>query len=78
MARSRRKFTDEFKHEAVRRAEKPDGNVSQVSQDLGLDPSMLRRWIPPSDRKRANERQRVVSVRAPRPATGLRQSAGAA
>lgn len=45
MARSRRKFTAEFKREAARLAELPDGNVSQVARDLGLDPSVLRRWI---------------------------------
>lgn len=45
MARSRRHFTDEFKREAVRLAEQPDSNVSSVARDLGLDPSVLRRWI---------------------------------
>ncbi len=45
MARNRRHFTDEFKREAVRLAEQPDSNVSRVAQDLGLDPSVLRRWV---------------------------------
>lgn len=45
MARSRRKFTDEFKREAIRLADQPDTNVSRVAQDLGIDPSVLRRWI---------------------------------
>lgn len=45
MVRSRRKFTDEFKREAVRLAEQPDKNVSEVARDLGLDPSVLRRWM---------------------------------
>ncbi|KAB0614682.1 transposase [Castellaniella defragrans] len=45
MARTRRHFTDEFKREAVRLAEQPDTNVSRIAQDLGLDPSVLRRWV---------------------------------
>ena len=45
MARNRRHFTDEFKREAVRLAEQPDSNISRVAQDLGLDPSVLRRWV---------------------------------
>lgn len=45
MVRSRRKFMDEFKREAVRLAEQPENNVSQVARDLGLDPSALRRWM---------------------------------
>ena len=45
MTRNRRHFTDEFKREAVRLAEQPCSNVSQVAMDLGLDPSVLRRWV---------------------------------
>lgn len=45
MTRSRRHFTDEFKREAVRQTEQPCSNVSQVARDLGLDPSVLRRWV---------------------------------
>lgn len=45
MTRSRRHFTDEFKREAVRLTEQPCSNVSQVARDLGLDPSVLRRWV---------------------------------
>jgi len=45
MARNRRYFTDEFKREAVRLVEQPDGSVSQVARDLGLDASVLRRWV---------------------------------
>lgn len=45
MARTRRTFTDEFKREAVRLVEQPDSNVSKIAQDLGVDPSVLRRWV---------------------------------
>ena len=45
MARTRRSFTDEFKREAVRLAEQSDSNVSKIAQDLGVDPSVLRRWV---------------------------------
>jgi len=45
MTRSRRTFTDEFKREAVRLVGQPGNNVSQVARDLGLEPSVLRRWV---------------------------------
>ena len=41
----RRSYTEEFKTEAVALAEKKEKSISQVAQDLGLNDSMLRRWI---------------------------------
>jgi transposase len=43
--KERRKYTKEFKAEAVVLAEKKEKPVSQVAKDLGLNESMLRRWI---------------------------------
>ena len=43
--RKRRKFTDEFKREAVRLVKQGDGNVSQVARDLDLSVSALRKWV---------------------------------
>ena len=43
--RKRRKFTDEFKREAVRLVQQGDGNVSQVARDLDLSISALRKWV---------------------------------
>ena len=39
----RRKYTDEFKREAVRLAQER-GNVAQVARDLGINDTMLQRW----------------------------------
>lgn len=50
--RKRRKFTDEFKREAVRLVQQGDGNVSQVARDLDLAVSALRKWV-----KQANVEQ---------------------
>ena len=41
----RRSYTEEFKMEAVALAEKQEKPISQVAKDLGLNESMLRRWI---------------------------------
>ena len=41
----RRQFTNEFKMEAVRLAEKGDVPVAQVARDLGLHETVLRRWM---------------------------------
>ena len=40
---TRRKYTKEFKEEAVHLAEK-SGNKSQVAKDLGIHVSLLGRW----------------------------------
>src|SRR5215469_11682323 len=41
----RRKYTTEFKTEAVKLAEKREKPVSQVAKDLGINENVLRRWI---------------------------------
>ena len=41
----RRKFTNEFKLEAVRLAERGDVPVAQVARELDLHETTLRRWM---------------------------------
>ena len=41
----RRRFTNEFKLEAVRLAERGEVPVAQVARDLGLHETVLRRWM---------------------------------
>jgi transposase len=43
--RKRRKFTNEFKAEAVKLAEEGTVSVAQVAKDLDLSESVLRRWM---------------------------------
>jgi len=43
--RERREFTNEFKLEAVKLAERGDTPVAQVARDLGLHETTLRRWM---------------------------------
>lgn len=45
MARKRRKFTQEFKAEAVRLCQVGDRSVGQVAKDLDLTETALRSWI---------------------------------
>jgi len=42
---TRRKYTREFKLEAVQLALSRNGNVSKVARNLGVNPNMLNRWI---------------------------------
>jgi transposase len=44
MGEKRRQFSREFKIEAVRLASESDRPLSQVARELGIRPSMLRRW----------------------------------
>lgn len=44
MGRARRKFTREFKVEAVRMVTEGGHSLSSVARDLDLDPKLLRRW----------------------------------
>ena len=41
----RRSYTPEFKAEAVALAEKREKPVSQIAVDLGLNESLLRKWM---------------------------------
>ena len=40
----RRKFSREFKAEAVKLAKESGASIGEVSRDLGIRPDMLRRW----------------------------------
>jgi len=40
----RRKFSEEFKREAVGLSQQPGANVSQIAQDLGIGSGLLFRW----------------------------------
>ena len=42
---TRRKFTDEFKREAVKLATQPGVTVTTVSRELGVERSVLRAWV---------------------------------
>ena len=44
-ARNRRKFTPEFKLEAIRLTQDSGQSVAQVAKDLGLADGVLRNWI---------------------------------
>lgn len=43
--RTRRKYTKEFKLEAVQLALSRGGNASEVARNLDVNPNMLNRWI---------------------------------
>ena len=45
MARNRRKFTPEFKAEAVALVEASGGNITQVANELGIYDSTLGNWV---------------------------------
>ncbi len=42
---ARRKYTAEFKREAVRLVQQAGVRKSEVARELGLHPTLLRRWI---------------------------------
>ena len=44
-SRSRRKFTPEFKAEAVGMVEATEGNIAQVARELGIYDSTLGNWV---------------------------------
>ena len=41
---SRRKYSEEFKREAVQMSNREGVGVTQVARDLGIQPNMLSRW----------------------------------
>lgn len=50
---TRRDFTDEFKREAVSLLRGSGRPLTQVAAELGLQPSVLRRWRGPADEARS-------------------------
>jgi transposase len=42
--RSRRKFTDEFKHEAVKLVTHNGLSIAEAARNLGIHPNVLRNW----------------------------------
>ncbi len=50
---TRRDFTDEFKREAVSLLRGSGRPLTQVAAELGLQPSVLRRWRGPVDEARS-------------------------
>jgi transposase-like protein len=49
MVRKRRKFTSEFKAEAVRLCKVGDRSIGQVAKDLDLTEGALREWVKRAD-----------------------------
>lgn len=43
--KQRRSFTSEFKREAVKLAAQPGHSLSAVARDLGVQRSVLKRWV---------------------------------
>jgi transposase len=43
--RTRRRFTKEFKIEAIQLVKQRDGKVTEVANNLGIHPVLLHRWI---------------------------------
>lgn len=41
---SRRKYSEEFKREAVALTNQPGVTVKQIAEDLGINPNMLGKW----------------------------------
>jgi transposase-like protein len=44
MSKSRRKYSAEFKHEAVRLTQETQRTVAEVAANLGINPGVLQRW----------------------------------
>ena len=47
----RRRYSDEFKLDAIRLVKEQGYNRSEAARNLGIDPGMLGRWILEQDRK---------------------------
>lgn len=66
---NRRKHSNEFKLEAVRLAERGDAPVRQVAKDLGINESLLHKWIkqfgkkPDGSRLTPDEHEELIRLR---------------
>ena len=73
--RKRRKFTHEFKAEAVRLCEVGDRTVTQVARDLDLTETALREWVNRAAIDRGNDKSGALTIRGPFH-SGLRRFSG--
>lgn len=67
MGEKRRRFSEEFKREAVRLAFESDRRVTEVARELDVRPDMLRRWRKSLAAERSRPSASEVEV------TGLRR-----
>lgn len=44
MSKTRRKYTAEFKEEAIRLYEASDKSLTEIERDLGIAPGLLNKW----------------------------------
>ena len=70
---SRRKFSDEYKREAVRLATEPGVTKSQVASELGINANLLGRWCKdflangkPRDEEMASLKRELARVKKER------------
>jgi transposase-like protein len=66
--RRRRKFSPEFKAEAVRLVGASDAPIATIAQQLGIGRGMLRRWVdaaepPPREQAPEDERSELARLR---------------
>ena len=50
---NRRKYTEEFKREAVILSQKREGSIAAIARELGIKPNILYRWREDVDQKGA-------------------------
>ena len=63
---TRRKFTDEFKREAVKLATQPGVALTTISRELGVERSVLRRWVESTRDRLKENRHRSDNLPEPR------------
>lgn len=68
MPRTRRTFTDEFKREAVKLVKHPGAKLMHIARDLGMEQSVLRRWVSQEHREYSTcaSRSHCAASRHPR------------
>jgi len=65
MGQGRRHFTDEFKQEAIALLVSSGRPLSQIANELGISPSMLRNWRNTSGGRDAGSALRPIPVSTP-------------
>ena len=68
MGQGRRHFTDEFKQEAIALLVSSGRPLSQIANELGISPSMLRNWRNGSGGRDAGSARHPIPASAPHPA----------
>lgn len=64
MADNGKRYSEEFKADAVRLVRESGRSAASVSQDLGINPQTLRNWLGENQKRQSPDKVRIMELEA--------------